>query len=358
MNKMIDRIIWAYIVASLLAISAGCTSASVERQLQAAEAIMDTSPDSALTILQTIDRSDLGDEHRARCALLLSQAYDKTLTDIADDSLISIAFDYYSRSKDAPPRRRMMTFYYKGVTSYYHNDYQTAIYNLTIADSIAARVNDWTYRGLSNSLMSFSFKDFSDLERELDYSKRALNFFRLEGDSVHIRNQLYSVGLAFDQLKQYDSAMVYFDQAGYDFSSWGVASSLLGAGRIEDFQNHQDRFPHLAADPIIQGRYAKLLIDKLRYEEASEVLQRVQPRLDSSNDTIQWLIPHAYLMLANSDWSAYSTDLQHLLQDEIDQNHLIKQKYSPAGQAMAIEYLALDDLRTSKAKRARLYMAH
>lgn len=31
-------------------------------------------------------------------------------------------------------------------------------------------------------------------------------------------------------------------------------------------------------------------------------------------------------MLANSDWSAYSTDLQHLLQDEIDQNHLIKQK--------------------------------
>ena len=76
----------------------------------------------------------------------------------------------------------------------------------------------------------------------------------------------------------------------------------------------------------IQGRYARLLIDKHRYEEASEVLQRVQPRLDSSNDTLQWLIPHAYLMLANSDWSAYATDLQHLLQDEIDQNHLIKQK--------------------------------
>ncbi len=344
------------LVGALIAIAAGCTSASVERRLQTAEALIDSYPDSALTILSAIDRSDLSGEHRARHALLLSQVYDKKFIDIADDSLISIAYNYYTYNTNADRRRRMMTYYYKGVVSYYGEDYYGAIHNLTIADSLASRINDWRYRGLANSLMAAAFNSVFDLKRNHDHSLRALDYFRLEGDSTHIRNQLYTVGLSFDQLKQYDSAMVYFNQAGHDMASWGIASSLMGLERLNDFKKHIDQYPEIASDPVIQSRYARLLIKKGLYDEAKDILQDAYHRLVTQNDSIQWLIPHAKLLQAKNDWHGYATDLETLLNDEITQNHLIKQSYSPASQSSANEFIALSDLRTSEQKRGRLLL--
>lgn len=47
-----------------------CSHPSVNRQLEAAEAIMEQHPDSALTILEAIDGSRLRGEPRARYAML------------------------------------------------------------------------------------------------------------------------------------------------------------------------------------------------------------------------------------------------------------------------------------------------
>ena len=351
-----SRFIYVAVVALLCGIAAGCGSPSATRRLALAEETIDTNPDSALAILRSIPASRLRGEQRALHALLLSKAYDKNYIDIADDSLINIAFNYYSFKPGSDSRYRMLTFYYKGVVAYYGEDYSSAIHYLTIADSLASRITDWTYRGLSNSLIAASFNKVYDLIRDHEHAKLALDFFRLEGDSTHIRNQLYSVGITYDQLSKYDSAMVYFGQAGYDFSSWGVASSLLGLGRIDDFKRHLAAHPHLASDPLIQSRYARALIANKNYAEAAEALNRAYADISCGNDSIQWLIPHAYLQCSNANWKEYAADLETLLKDEIDQNKHLKQIYTPAAQSAAKEFLVLSDLRALELQRFKLYL--
>ncbi len=88
------------ILAALLLSIASCRrdNATLER-MRHAEAIMHTSPDSALAIIRSIPDSTLHSaEARALHALLLTQALDKNYLDLTDDSLIVSALDYYSPS--------------------------------------------------------------------------------------------------------------------------------------------------------------------------------------------------------------------------------------------------------------------
>ena len=88
----------------------GCNHSRISKELDRAEAVMESHPDSALNILQLIDASDISGETRARHALLLSQAYDKNYIDLTSDSLISIATSYYNRSGNT--RLKMMASNY------------------------------------------------------------------------------------------------------------------------------------------------------------------------------------------------------------------------------------------------------
>lgn len=72
----------------------GCRDENVA--LNRVGALMQSSPDSALMLLQKIDfNSVVGEKARARYALLYSQALDKNFIDLQSDSLINIALDYY-----------------------------------------------------------------------------------------------------------------------------------------------------------------------------------------------------------------------------------------------------------------------
>ena len=63
-------------------------------RLKMADAIMNSTPDSALALLKTINRDSLDEELQAWHALLYTKATDKCYRPIADDSLISRAVDY------------------------------------------------------------------------------------------------------------------------------------------------------------------------------------------------------------------------------------------------------------------------
>ena len=90
--------------------------------LHRAEALMNESPDSAWTLLNTISPDEMGqNRNRAFYALLYTQAQDKTYRDETDDSLISIAVDYYRHTDDA--RRKFLSYYYKGRVHFNAKDY-------------------------------------------------------------------------------------------------------------------------------------------------------------------------------------------------------------------------------------------
>ena len=81
--------------------------------LHRAEALMNEHPDSAWAVLNTLSPDEMGQNRtRALYALLYTQAQDKTYRDETNDSLISIAVDYYRHTDDV--RRKFLSYYYKG----------------------------------------------------------------------------------------------------------------------------------------------------------------------------------------------------------------------------------------------------
>ncbi|MBO7282635.1 MAG: hypothetical protein J6U73_04455, partial [Alistipes sp.] len=82
------------------------------------ETIIEERPDSVLNVLQAIDTDELiGDEERAKHALLLSMAMDKNYIDRIDFEVLQPAIDYYEDKGSATDKLR--TYYYQG--RIYHN---------------------------------------------------------------------------------------------------------------------------------------------------------------------------------------------------------------------------------------------
>ena len=76
------------------------------------ERIIEERPDSVLNVLQAIDTDELiGDEERAKHALLLSMALDKNYIDKTDFEILQPAIDYYEDNGSATDKLR--TYYYQ-----------------------------------------------------------------------------------------------------------------------------------------------------------------------------------------------------------------------------------------------------
>ena len=93
----------------------GCGSSSaVDGRLNLAEELMEEKADSALYILNAIDRSELrGSRIKARYALLKSMAMDKNYIDTTTFDVLQPAIDYYLKHGDVDEKLR--TYYYQGV---------------------------------------------------------------------------------------------------------------------------------------------------------------------------------------------------------------------------------------------------
>lgn len=114
---IIPGIVCAILFSSCRSHSAYRAKELLRQKLEKAEEIMLSKPDSALLILQEIDTSLLySREKKALFSILYSQALDKNYIDIASDSIIRNAANYYSAGPDG--LRKAQAFYYLGIVNY------------------------------------------------------------------------------------------------------------------------------------------------------------------------------------------------------------------------------------------------
>ncbi|MBP3562955.1 MAG: hypothetical protein J6J54_00860, partial [Bacteroidales bacterium] len=100
-------------IVSLSCILSGCSFHSVRRSLEDIESYIMDRPDSALVVLENMDRELLVSKRdRAHHALLHAMALDKNFIDVSDDSLASTAVDYFS--KYGPEKYEARSLYYLG----------------------------------------------------------------------------------------------------------------------------------------------------------------------------------------------------------------------------------------------------
>lgn len=107
-------LLWVLVIVFITGSVFSCTDNSEsEKRLSSAEALLNQHPDSALAILQGIDRSSLSsDKGKARYALLMSQALDKNYIDTTTFDILQPAIDYYTDK--GTPDEKLKTFYYQG----------------------------------------------------------------------------------------------------------------------------------------------------------------------------------------------------------------------------------------------------
>ena len=200
-----------HIVSALLlvALAAGCRPSEAERALRSAEALMETRPDSALTLLEAIDGSRLSGEPRARHALLLSQAYDKNYIDLTDDSLISIAVNFYDNSSD--DRRRMLALHYKGTVNRNAGFYESALASALEAHDIALALNDTLNLCRIESAIAYLYSESYSFDEALRWELSSLQHAKTCARREWITNGYFHLTEDYLALGNYTAAMAYVD---------------------------------------------------------------------------------------------------------------------------------------------------
>lgn len=182
-----------------------CTFTKVNRTLNDIDSFIMERPDSALAVLESINRNDLGTaRNKAHHALLYAMALDKNYIDVTDDSIAMVATEYYK--KYGPRRNYARSLYYLGKSYYYNKKYDKAILEYSKAEKIAEGC-DSLYLGMILTAEAETYnKTYNSIE-ELKYIQKALEIFKETGVEQYIRPITYSLGVAYHNCERYEDAI-------------------------------------------------------------------------------------------------------------------------------------------------------
>ena len=172
----------AVTVLVLCAVLSCSDDTAVMEELDRAEAVMEEYPDSALALLDTLDRSCLVTrEARARHALLYSQALDKNYIDLSTDSIISPAVKYYK--KHGSPDYRLMTQYYLGRIYQNAGDNESAMRCFVQAERYVPECSDAGMAARLYTAMTAIYYSVYQFEKALTASVNAADYYLSDADT-------------------------------------------------------------------------------------------------------------------------------------------------------------------------------
>lgn len=243
------------LVFSILLVSVGsifmsvslssCSSPSVKNQLLlCADSLMETYPDSALSILESITYPQkMPRADRALYALLLTQARHKNYIALEDDSLIKTAVDYYGDKKKS--LRAAKAHYYwgaiyseKGYASFAVEEYLTTIRLMPVRNEFLAMIYD-------NLAECYERDELFDIA--IGAYRQAYQILR--GGSQQIYPLRGIARMCLLQNKK-DSALVYYQQA-LDCALVEQDSSLIGALYHDLAMAYSEKKDYIQADKYV-----------------------------------------------------------------------------------------------------------
>lgn len=201
-----------FIIALALCVAACVKHSEHWETLAQVESYINDSPDRALNVLRGIDADELtGDEEQAKHALLLSMALDKNYIDETDDSLISIAKDYYEDTNDI--RNRFLSLYYYGRVLYNRGDYSDAIVVYTTAESLLNEIGDDYLAGLLYTQFGEIYRQVYDHSKSLNAYQSAYKHYSTAGLEYHKAYAIHDIGAAYGNLDEFECAVENFNTA-------------------------------------------------------------------------------------------------------------------------------------------------
>ena len=143
--------------------------------------IIEDRPDSVLNVLQSIDADELvGDEERAKHALLLSMSLDKNYIDKTSFEVLQPAIDYYEDNGSATDKLR--TYYYQGRIYQNAGNDAMAMEAFVKALSKGSQSNDILTKARTHFAQSNIYYDLYDFDNFIATNKSAAAYFKQAED--------------------------------------------------------------------------------------------------------------------------------------------------------------------------------
>ena len=189
LSHMLIRITAA--VLTCCAVMSCVDDSAVVTELDWAEAVMEAHPDSALALLDTLDRSRLRTRGaKARHALLYSQALDKNWIDLSTDSIIKPAVRYYARH--GSPDDRLKAQYYLGRIYQNAGDNESAMRCFVNAEGYASKCDDAVMAGRLYTAMTAIYYSVYQFESALSASVNAAESYLEAADTNWYADKMIS----------------------------------------------------------------------------------------------------------------------------------------------------------------------
>lgn len=254
-----------------------CSSSVKNPVLLSADSLMETHPDSALSILESISSPQkLTRAERAYYAVLLTQAKHKNYIPLEDDSLIKTAVEYYGDRKKSINAARAhyylgATYREKGRISFAVDEYLTAIRLMPEENEFLAMM----YDNLGECYENDGLGDVA-----METYRSAYHILKGKCDQIY---PLRGIARVFLLQNQKDSALSYYQQA-LNCLLAEKDSNLIGALYHDLAMVYNDKKDYIQADEYISKALENLNNENLAYAYLSKAeIQFNLNRLDSAS---------------------------------------------------------------------------
>lgn len=251
-------------VLTCCAVMSCVDDSAVVTELDWAEAVMEAHPDSALALLDTLDRNRLRTRGaKARHALLYSQALDKNWIDLSTDSIIKPAVKYYARH--GSPDDRLKAQYYLGRIYQNAGDNESAMRCFVNAEGYASKCDDAGMAGRLYTAMTAIYYSIYQFEMALEASANAADYYLLDADTNWYAYKMITAANISLFLKDTVKAQEYLDKVRPVFQNisdeergyyFGEYLKTLPKDSVMLIRTTLDEYLSTVTDPAYQDRIA------------------------------------------------------------------------------------------------------
>ena len=261
------------------------------------ERIIEERPDSVLNVLQTIDTDELvGDEERAKHALLLSMALDKNYVDKTSFEVLQPAIDYYEDNGSATDKLR--TYYYQGRIYQNAGNDAMAMEAFVKALSKGSQSNDILTKARIHFAQGNIYYNLYDFDNFIETNKSAASYFKQAEKYNSYADCLNRIINGYTLKDEPEKALPYIDECKQMLDGLSIPT-------LTDFYSS----------------YITYLINYGTEQEIDETIHRYTNSVPSSN--VDWLtIAKAYHKMRQ-----YSEALSILSQYDAEGNEYKEKKH-------------------------------
>ena len=363
MNKPFTILISLFLLSVIASVTGAChRNRNVRHELDRAESLMNSAPDSALALLDSIPAADIrGREAAARYALLKSIALDKNYIDTTTFDVLQPAIDYYLT--EGTPDEQLCTYYYQGRIYQNKGDFDSAMQSFLKGDELKNDISDTLiYANLlvaqgsinynSYQIDSFISKNITaaklyrkigNVDYEFSSQLKALNGYIINNDQQNADSLLdLSTKLASNRTDLQDRLIPYVASYNLRFGNIDEIKSVISTlSDISEPNNDTQLDMALGYFKINNPQMAKAIIDTIKPNK-------------NTGEFLKYLSIKSDILEALGDYeNAFRTYKAYATETEKENSNIYLQKSSVAKMR---HNLNLENIYQAQEKRNIIYV--